>query len=1094
MTTDLFRRYGNLLRPAGTNQLQRLLPALETDYIVPDERSLSDLVEYARRVAREVRFYELSGQAVGDWRAFLDVLIDPATGQILASPQLERALDARADWPPHLVLFLTFLRLFQHLQTDLNQLTANHLLHYYGRELGLQRRGAASDDVHVLFELARNAAPTLVPAGTRLDAGKDQLGQVLTYATQNEVVVSAAAIGGIRRVVVEEDRRHHKRVFVAEGFSEVEGPAAFTFGRRQLDLDPAERFMTEAPLGFGIAAPILSLAEGERTITLVAHLRPPSTPLVTQDIGHAVDVALTGAEGWLVPDTVQADLLAAVGTTPPALALTLTLSTAAGAVVAFDPALHGPGPSIGRPALRCLIKGDTGIYGLLADLVVEKVELAVDVKGVRDLMVQNAEGPLDANAPMPLFGAIPQIGAPFYIGSAEVFSKRLTSLDVQLEWKAPPADLIAHYRAYFDLVDSTLIFGFHTLFTVHVSLLHERSFRHLTDGDLFDQVSTEPKTISISTTDLATALAGRGYVEQPDLALPDTVNSGTRSGFLRLVLNGPTRADLAVYATSVPFEAFGHNAFPRRSANQAVALSQWLAVSPPVGVQPPLPNEPYTPVLSGLSLDYTATAKLTPADDRAAATFLVIGPFGAAPAADSEAARLVPPIAEAAALFVGIASFQPPATVSMFFDIDPGTATSADVLRAGDTKWSYLAAKDVWRPLDSSAVLIDGTEGFQTPGIISISVPREATVAHDSLPTDLVWLRAAIARSPESAARTLSIRTNAALARFAPGSLALEEYEQHLLSGLPAGTITRLVQRNANIKKVEQPNPSFAGRGEEGSVEYFRRSSERLRHRNRAVTAWDLERLVLEAFPEVFKVKCLPHTNAAAETAPGHAALVIVPNVRRTGAGNVLEPRASAVLMGRIKNYVAGLMTPLSAVHVIHPAFERIRVEARVTFHAGRDAGYYARVLNDDLRRFLSPWAYQEGEDILFGGRIYRSEILAFVEGRDYVDHVTDLKLYHSFDGPPRGGIGFMSIGVDFFVRPNPRPAIAEMRIGDTFVVGRAVEIAETTQAHAILVSHAEHLITAVAQGSEVCPGVPRLGIGHMTVGLDFTVHPELTL
>jgi len=139
----------------------------------------------------------------------------------------------------------------------------------------------------------------------------------------------------------------------------------------------------------------------------------------------------------------------------------------------------------------------------------------------------------------------------------------------------------------------------------------------------------------------------------------------------------------------------------------------------------------------------------------------------------------------------------------------------------------------------------------------------------------------------------------------------------------------------------------------------------------------------------------------------------------------------------------------------------------------------------------LSPWAYEDGEDILFGARIYRSDILAFVEGRNYVDHVTGLKLYHSFDGPSRDGIGTMRIGVDFFVRAKPRPAIAEMVIADDFVVGRGVEVAETVQPQAILVSHAQHLITPVAAGSEVCPGVTRLGIGYMTVGLDFIVQPE---
>jgi hypothetical protein len=85
-----------------------------------------------------------------------------------------------------------------------------------------------------------------------------------------------------------------------------------------------------------------------------------------------------------------------------------------------------------------------------------------------------------------------------------------------------------------------------------------------------------------------------------------------------------------------------------------------------------------------------------------------------------------------------------------------------------------------------------------------------------------------------------------------------------------------------------------------------------------------------------------------------------------------------------------------------------------------------------------------------------------------------------------------MAIGVDFVIRPNPRPAIAGMAIGDDFVVGRGVEIAETTQAHAILVSHPDHLITPVAPGAEVCAGVTRLGIGYMTVGLDFNVQPEV--
>jgi hypothetical protein len=956
MNMDLFRWYGNLLRSDGTNQLQRLLPGLESDYIVPDERSLSDLLDYAYRVAGEIRFYDLSGQAAGDWRPFLELLLNPATGHIRATPDVEALLATRADWPPHLVLFLVFLKLFQNLQGDLNQLTEKHLQYYYEQVLGLERRPAAPDDVHVLFELAKNAVDTRLPLGTRLDAGKDEKGQPLAYATQSEVVVSSATIGDMRRLVMERDRRHNRRFFVGDGFTPVEGPAGFTFGRGQLDLDATQRFMSEAPLGFAVAAPILAMAEGERRVSLLAHLRPSTAaPVMTQRLDDALDVALTGADGWTTPSRIEASLLSDDGLGRPALSLTLTLPAAAPAIVAFDSSLHGAGPAAGRPVLRCLVKGDTGLYEVLDGFVVEQVEIDVSVTGVLELVVQSQEAVLDAHQPMPPFGSQPQIGAPFYIGSAEVFGKKLTSLSLRLGWESPPDDLFEHYRAYFDAVDSNLTDRFNTYFLADVDLLYDRTFRRLAIlQTLFAPVTKDSNTISVVASAFDAALAGLDYTEQPGLGPLGSYTPGSRFGFVRLVLREPTRSDFAAYATEVPFEAFGHSAYPRRYAVQAIAISKGQA-----GAK--LPNEPYTPVLSALSLDYSATAQLVPGDRYATGAFFVMGPFGATPVEGVASARVVPAIDGEAALFLGVANLQPPSNLSLFFQIDVGTATVAEVLKTGDTEWSYLDAKEVWRRLPSASVLIDSTEGFQKPGLIALGVPREASSEHQSLPSGLVWLRALIRRAPESAARTLAVKMHATLARFQPGTLPLGSYAQHLQAGLSAGTISKLVPRNVSIKRVEQPNPSFGGLAEEGVADYFRRCSERLRHRNRAVTPWDIERLVLQRFPDVFKAKCLPHTDATGAYKPGSTAVVIVPNLRRTGGANVLEPRAGAVLMGEIQDYLSGLVSPFATLHVIQPVFERIRVEAQVVFRAGRDPGYYTTVLNDELRRFLSPWAYVEG-------------------------------------------------------------------------------------------------------------------------------------
>lgn len=1091
MTADLFRRYASLLRSDGTHQLQRLLPSLEADYIVPDERSLSDLVDYAYRIAAELRYYDLSGQASGDWRALFQSLLLPGTDRIRPTDALQLLLASRADWPPHLVLFLAFLKLYQMLQADLNQLTHKHLLHYYESELGLVRRAATGDEVHVLFELAPGAPATLLSAGTLLDAGKDAAGRALVYATRNDLVVNHARIDDLRRLVVEVDLQQRHRFFVAQGFSEREAAGGHTFGRRQLDLDAGQRFMSEATLGFIVAAPILHMAEGDRRISVLAHLRPGAATeaLVTQGVAAGLDITLSGAEGWLAADRVQATLLADGGLGMPALLLTVELDAAAAAIVAADPVLHGQGLTGAHAALRCLVRGTSGLYERLDGFSVERIELSVDVRGVRQLVVQNDEAVLDAAAPMPLFGSQPRVGSASYIGSAEVFGKNLNGLDIHLEWKSPPDDLFDHYRGYFDNADSGLTDIFYTLFRADVDLLYRREFvPFLFSVGLFESTPAAPHAISANASAFSSALGGGEYGQHPGLVLPEGFDGSSRFGFVRLRLLHPNRADTSGYANEVPFEAFGHGNFASRYAVQAIALSRWTAPA----AKPLLPKEPYTPVLSRLSLDYRATAQVLPAAEGGDAQFFVVEPFGLRRARRPADARLVPHIDGSAALYLGVAALVPPANLSLYVEIEAGTATGDQVLSSGDSAWSVLDANDDWRPLDAAALLIDGTQGFQRPGVIAISLPREASALHSSMPAGLVWLRARIQKPPESAARTRSLRTQAVLAGLDADAGSLALFDSHLSAGLPAGRIAKLVTRNAGIKRVEQPGPSFGGRGNEQVTPFIQRASERLRHRNRAVTAWDFERLVLEQFPEVFKLKCLPHTDANGESRAGQLALVVVPNLRHAGGSSPLEPRAGEVLLAQIREHLAGLATPFAALHVMRPVFERLRVEARVVFVRGRDPGFSAAVLNRELCRFLSPWAYQEGEDILFGARIYRSDILAFIEGRDYVDHLVGLRLFHNFAGPTPEGIGWMRIGADFIVRAKPQPSILGMQIGEDFIVGRPVEVAETSQAHAILVSHAQHLITPIAAGAETCPGVTRLGIGYLTVGLDFDVAPAL--
>ena len=95
---------------------------------------------------------------------------------------------------PHVVLFLTFLELLQHAQTQLNDLTRRHLEFYYREALQLSAKQAVPDCVHVLVELADGQDPFLLPQGSLLAAGQDSQGADLFYQTEQDIFANRAKV------------------------------------------------------------------------------------------------------------------------------------------------------------------------------------------------------------------------------------------------------------------------------------------------------------------------------------------------------------------------------------------------------------------------------------------------------------------------------------------------------------------------------------------------------------------------------------------------------------------------------------------------------------------------------------------------------------------------------------------------------------------------------------------------------------------------------------------------------------------------------------------------------------------------------------
>lgn len=389
-------------------------------------------------------------------------------------------------------------------------------------------------------------------------------------------------------------------------------------------------------------------------------------------------------------------------------------------------------------------------------------------------------------------------------------------------------------------------------------------------------------------------------------------------------------------------------------------------------------NEPYTPVIQGISLSYTTQVSW-------GVRLFHAGCFGQMPAPGTTSVPLFPQYDNEGEFLVGMTGLRPGDSVSVLFQAAEGSA-DPDLDRF-PVEWHVLCSNR-WKKMESREVVLDTTRQLLTSGIITFVLPAEATADNTLLPAGRIWLKAAVLRNVDAISRLVAVAANAVeVGRLDQGS-----------APLPPGKIAKPKTPIAAVKSVAQPFASFGGRPPETAAALDARAAERLRHKNRCITPWDYERVVLEAFPGVHKVKCIPHAKDGSWLAPGHVLVIVVPDLRNENARDRLRPRVDSATIERIEEHLRARAGMGVVLDVKNPAYQKIRLDFKVRFHAGFDPNHYKGVLDEALIRFLSPWAYDASRPISFGGRIYKSVLLDFVDELAYVDYVTDFKMF-SFTG-----------------------------------------------------------------------------------------------
>ena len=421
-----------------------------------------------------------------------------------------------------------------------------------------------------------------------------------------------------------------------------------------------------------------------------------------------------------------------------------------------------------------------------------------------------------------------------------------------------------------------------------------------------------------------------------------------------------------------------------------------------------LPQEPFAPEIQSIALNYIATTAKTNFNGKTLndyvdeeVEFFHYGAFGQMrehafaksqnPFLNNHLVKLLPEYDNEGEFFIGFSGLHAEDAACVLFQVAEGSA-NPDKLKA-DLKWSVLC-DNYWKDLTNEDFIFDTTNNFLASGIIKFIIPREATTTNTIMPDGFLWLKAAITKDSDAVCNLIDVQSNAAISIFDNQ----DNDSSHFADPLAANTINQLKTEIGSIKNVKQPYASFGGRVQENNNAFYTRVSERLRHKERSITLWDYERLILQHFPKVHKVKCINHASAKSYYDPGNVLIVVVPDLTNQNAVNIFQPKVDKNTLDEIYTFLQKHTSSWVEAHVSNPYYERVKISVRIKLKKGFEFNFYEKIIDRQLQEFLSPWIKNAGSDIYFGGKITTSMIIKFLENLEFVDFITDLYLFHSTD------------------------------------------------------------------------------------------------
>ncbi|MBD78258.1 MAG: hypothetical protein CL840_04995 [Crocinitomicaceae bacterium] len=1071
------KKWHEQLRNLGEDKLAHKINNVIVDVLNQQKSNLTPYREYLK----ELQYVPASGRKIDPstkpppieidftevLHNFLRIIIHI---QEFTKEYLEHRILSRSNHMPNNAMYITFTMLYKTIQEKINNLSRSHLDFYYKEVLQQKNYNGKSTDAIVAFELKPTVKYSQLKKGTTLSAGKlFDSKEDITFETVKPLVLYQIELAEMQTLLFNSSKyisvgtdeplisSVQKKKLLAKGKEASSRDEWFAFGANKQSV---QNIQIEADkvgdVGFIIGSPVLILNEGQRTIELQVNLdsntgqdvfwkllkqirdnrKTTMDTVFYQVFNNSLKISYTTKKGWAQFLGYSVNYV----DNQDYFIIQLVLHET-------DPALEASSKiteQLTWPSIKVELNEYAPVYAysFFKGVLIDSIDINVEVNRIKNVSLYNNIGKMPLDKSFEAFGPVPLKGSFLMMGYPELFQKKIEGLNINLEWESLPTDF-GGFDTYYDGYSQPIT---NESFQVAISVLSS-SYWLPTNSDDISTVSlfqtkdcltpqgyssvqlVDSSTINFD--DFGNLVTSRNF----DLKSPLTYSAETQDGFIKITLTSPSYG-------------FGGDLYFKDYTN----IATFNATNK---VQIPLPNKPIAPKVSGVTISYKASDRLifnneqskpkTPFENLG--EMFHITPFGLQTAITKGIIRkstLLCNFDSEGYLFLGLSGVSSNTAVSIYFQF-LRSSTSVEVESDGLT-WEYFLVNG-WLPFADGEIIRDDTLGFSKSGIVELILPRLDGLGKED--NSLFWIRISTNSGVENYPKIKGIFMNAV-------EVVCNSTDSEVVGQVvPKDKITKLVGKFPDIKKVLQPTESGNGVLAESGDQMYTRISERLRHKARAVSIWDYERLILENFDQVKVVKCT-NFNKYFQQVPGRVKVIVL---SKRWSGNERHYFSENVLF-QMRTFLQQHASSLIDIEVVNPSVEYLLVNCMVEFRPEDNGGYYLNKLNSDISDFLSPVSESDNGLGGIGGSVVPTMMVSFIENLPYIMTIKKLSIEHIV----RKGLNQFSLG--------------------KFEQGNQIK---ATTPWSILSPVSQHNIISVVGNQENNTKLD-LGIGHLEIGLDMIV------